>query len=139
MSGVAITASKSVQFSVWIFSTISSPPTKSAPAASRFAHFVAGGDDQNLLRLAEAVRQNDGAAHHLVGVLGIDAETHVTSTVSSNLANLTFCSSGTASCSGYGRFSDRGARLGDVLSSFFHCFPRLPPPSADLQAVVFST
>src|ERR1017187_6722257 len=33
MSGVAISASKAVQFSFWIFSTISSPPTKSAPAA----------------------------------------------------------------------------------------------------------
>src|SRR5271167_1729944 len=29
-----MSASKSVQFSFWIFSTISSPPTKSAPAAS---------------------------------------------------------------------------------------------------------
>jgi hypothetical protein len=33
MSGVAISASKAVQFSFWIFSTISSPPTKSAPAS----------------------------------------------------------------------------------------------------------
>jgi hypothetical protein len=32
------------------------------------------GDDQHLLRLAEAVREDDGAAHHLVGVLRIDAE-----------------------------------------------------------------
>ena len=38
---------------------------------------VAAGDDQHFLRLAESVRQNDRAADHLVGVLGIDAEAHV--------------------------------------------------------------
>ena len=39
MSGVVISASKSVQFSFWIFSTISSPPNKSAPAASASRSF----------------------------------------------------------------------------------------------------
>src|ERR1035437_2775029 len=43
----------------------------------RFAQFVAAGDHQHLFRLAEAFRHEDGAADHLVGVLGIDTETHV--------------------------------------------------------------
>ncbi len=73
MSGVATTASKSMN-PPWIFSTISSPPTMSAPASWRFLLLLAAGDRQHALGLAEAVRQHDGAAHHLVGVLGIDAE-----------------------------------------------------------------
>src|ERR1035438_8741710 len=43
----------------------------------RFAQFVAARDHQHLFRLAETVRHEDGAADHLVGVLGIDIETHV--------------------------------------------------------------
>src|ERR1019366_786292 len=43
----------------------------------RFAQFVAAGDHQHLFRLAEAIRHEDGAADHLVGVLGIDTETHM--------------------------------------------------------------
>ena len=39
-----------------------------------FLLLVGAGNHQHLLRLAEAVRQDDGAAHHLVGVLRIDAE-----------------------------------------------------------------
>ncbi len=39
-----------------------------------FADLLAAGEDQHAERLAQAVRQHDGAAHHLVGVLGIDAE-----------------------------------------------------------------
>ena len=58
----------------WIFSTISSPPTTSAPASWRFLLLLAAGDGEHALGLAQAVRQHDGAAHHLVGVLGIDAE-----------------------------------------------------------------
>ena len=76
MSGVAIRASKSVQDSFWIFSTSSSPPTMSAPAASRVARLIARGDDGDPLGLAEAVGKNNRAADHLVGVLGVDAETH---------------------------------------------------------------
>src|SRR5208283_3111766 len=57
MSGVAISASKAVQFSFWIFSTISSPPTKSAPASCASLP-VAGGDHGHRLALAQSVRQN---------------------------------------------------------------------------------
>ena len=69
MSGVAIRASKSVQLSFWIFSTISSPPKNSAPAASRFGDLSPRGDDRDNLGLAQAVGQNHRAADHLVGVL----------------------------------------------------------------------
>ena len=41
----------------------------------RFLLLLAAGDHQHFLALAETVRQHDGAAHHLVGVLRIDAET----------------------------------------------------------------
>ena len=40
------------------------------------AHLVAGREHQDAQRLAGAVRQHHGAAHHLVGVLGIDAQAH---------------------------------------------------------------
>ena len=41
-----------------------------------FALLVAAGDGQDLLALAQPVRQHDGAADHLVGVLRIDAKAH---------------------------------------------------------------
>ena len=40
----------------------------------RFLLLLAAGDGQHALGLAEPVRQHDRAAHHLVGVLRIDAE-----------------------------------------------------------------
>ncbi len=40
----------------------------------RFLLLLAAGDRQHALALAEAVRKDDRAAHHLVRVLGIDAE-----------------------------------------------------------------
>ena len=42
-----------------------------------FPQLVAGSNHQHGFRLPQPVRQHDGAAHHLVGVLGIDAEAHV--------------------------------------------------------------
>ena len=43
----------------------------------RLLELLARGDHQDLLALpAEPVRQHHGAAHHLVGVLGVDAEAH---------------------------------------------------------------
>ena len=41
----------------------------------RFLGLVSGRHHEHLLALAGAVRQHDGAAHHLVGVPGVDAET----------------------------------------------------------------
>ena len=73
MSGVATTASKSIQ-PPWILSTSSSPPTTSAPASCASFCLSRAGNRQHALALAEAVRQHDRAADHLVGVLRIDAE-----------------------------------------------------------------
>ena len=40
----------------------------------RFLLFLPAGDREHALALAETVREDDRAAHHLIGVLGIDAE-----------------------------------------------------------------
>ena len=77
MSGVAITASKSVQSSVWIFVHHVVAAHDIGPGFLRLALLVAGGDHQHFLGLAEPVGQHHGAAHHLVGVLGIDAQAQV--------------------------------------------------------------
>ena len=39
-------------------------------------HFFSAGNHQNALGLAEAMRQNYGSAHHLIGVLRINSEPH---------------------------------------------------------------
>ena len=75
MSGVATTASKSSQ-PPWIFLASSSPPTKSAPASSASLTFSPQAKTSTRIVLPGAVRQHHRAAHHLVGVLGIDAEAH---------------------------------------------------------------
>jgi hypothetical protein len=62
----------------------SSPPTMSAPAATGLLRLLPVGEDQDPRGLAGAVRQVDGAAHHLVGLAGVDAEPKATSTVASN-------------------------------------------------------
>src|SRR6185295_17986430 len=41
----------------------------------RLARLVAGGDDENADSLTGSSREHDGAAHSLIGVLGIDAQT----------------------------------------------------------------
>ncbi len=46
----------------------------SAPAALGLAQLFAAGQHQNDLLLAQTVRQNHGAANHLVGVLGVHAQ-----------------------------------------------------------------
>ena len=77
MSGVAITASKSVQPSDWI---LLHHVVAAHEIGARFGGFpllVAAGDHQYFLGLAQPVRHDHGAAHHLVGVLGVDAEAHV--------------------------------------------------------------
>ena len=75
--GVATTASKSIQPSDWILLTMSSPPTKSAPASASLALLVARRDHQHFLGLAEPVRHHDRAADHPVGMLWIHPEAHM--------------------------------------------------------------
>src|SRR6266404_5977482 len=105
MSGVEITASKSVQPSFWIFSTISSPPTKSAPAACASRTFSPLAITRTFFDLPSPCGSTTVPRTIWSACLGSTPSRIVTSTVSSNLANFTFCSSGTASSSLYGRGS----------------------------------
>ena len=43
----------------------------------RLAELITGRDNENLFRLAEPVGHDHRAANHLIGVLGVDAKTHV--------------------------------------------------------------
>ena len=54
---------------------MSSPPTNVGARRFRLAHPVAGGDHRNPLGLAQAVRQYYSSTDHLVGVLGVYAQT----------------------------------------------------------------
>src|SRR5438477_9771011 len=110
-SGVAISASKSVQFSLLIFSTISSPPTKSAPAASASFTFSPLAMTRTFLDFPRPCGSTTVPRTIWSACLGSTPSRIVTSTVSSNLAYLTFCSRGTASCSGYARFSTASRAL----------------------------
>ena len=75
---MAITASKSVQFSdLDLGDHLVAADQIGAGFGSLALLFVAGGDHQHLLRFAQTVGQHDGAADHLVGVLGIDSQAHV--------------------------------------------------------------
>ena len=71
----------------------------------RFLLLLGAGDHQHALRLAEAVRQDDGAAHHLVGVLRVDPEPNGQRDGLVELGELDFSTSGSASASEYGRSS----------------------------------
>ena len=73
MSGVAMTRSKSMKPSD-TFCHQSSLPAKSAPASSASLLLLALGEDEHAHRLTGAVREDERAADHLVGVLGIDAQ-----------------------------------------------------------------
>ena len=75
MSGVAIALSNSSQPSSWIFLTRSSAPTTSAPASCASLSLSPLAKTATRTDLAGAVRQHDRAAHVLIGVARIDAET----------------------------------------------------------------
>src|SRR5215831_8934303 len=105
MSGVEMTASKSVQLSFWIFSTISSPPTMSAPAASASRCFSPVAITRTFFDLPSPCGRTTVPRTIWSACLGSTPRRSVTSTVSSNLAYFTFCSSGTASLKRYWRFS----------------------------------
>ncbi len=57
--------------------TISSPPTISAPASCASRSLSPEAITRTLFDFPEPVRQHDRAADHLIGVLRIDAQTHV--------------------------------------------------------------
>ena len=97
-SGVAISASKSVQFSLVIFSTISSPPAKSAPAASASRILSPEAMTKTFFDLPSPCGSTTVPRTIWSACLGSTPRRNVISTVSSNFAYLTFCRSGTASC-----------------------------------------
>src|SRR5207244_12971346 len=47
------------------------------PGFGGLAQLIPAGDYQHLFRLAKPIGHDHGAAHHLIGVLGVDSETHV--------------------------------------------------------------
>ena len=76
MSGVAIRASKCGPV---LFLNLLDHLFAAHEIRARFLRFllaVAGGDHGNGLGLAQSVRQNHGSAHHLVGMPGVDTQTH---------------------------------------------------------------
>src|SRR3974390_1750384 len=119
MSGVAINASKSVQFSFWIFSTMSSPPTKSAPAASASRTFSPLAITSTFLVLPSPCGSTTVPRTIWSACLGSTPRRIVRSTVSSNFANFTFWRRGTASCSVYGRLSTAARAFSTFFPDFF--------------------
>ena len=89
--------------------------------ASRFGFLdlVASCDDQNFLRLAQSVRQNHRAAHHLVGMLGIDSQPHGDFDGLVEFGVLHFLQKWNCVLQNIGALLDCGVRLCDVLSFFF--------------------
>src|SRR4029077_948167 len=93
-----------------------------------FLHLFPGGDDQNLFRLPETVRQNDRSAHHLVGVLGIHTETHRNLDRLIEFCVFDFLQKRDRFLQRVRFFSNRCPSLGDVLTWFSHLSS--PSPTA---------
>src|SRR5947207_3563347 len=102
MSGVATTASKSIQ-PPRIFSTTSSPPTKSAPASCASFCLSEPAMASTFLLLPRPCGRTTVPRTIWSACLGSTPRRIVTSTVSSNLAYFTFWISGIASSIVYGR------------------------------------
>jgi hypothetical protein len=86
------------------------------------------------------MRQNDGAADHLIGVLGIDSQTHRQFHGFVELGELNFLQEGNRVVQNVWTLFDRRPRFLYILSSFTtHCFSSSPTACLTLQAVVIST
>ena len=96
MSGVATTASKSIQ-PPWIFSTSSSPPTMSAPASCASFCFSPPAIASTRLLLPRPCGSTTVPRTIWSACFGSTPSRSASSTVSSNFANFTFCTSGIAS------------------------------------------
>ena len=68
------------------------------------------------------MRQNDGPAHHLVGVLGIDSQTHGDFHGLVKFRVFNFLQQRNRILEQIRTRFDRLPRLGNILSCFFHCF-----------------
>src|SRR3954469_14905214 len=88
-----------------IFSTMSSPPTKSAPASRASWNLSPPAITRTFFDLPSPCGRTTVPRTIWSACLGSTPSRSVISTVSSNLANLTFCRSGTASSILYGRCS----------------------------------
>src|SRR6266571_6303903 len=106
---------------------MSSPPTKSAPAASASFTFSPAAITRTFFDFPRPCGSTTVPRTIWSACLGSTPNRMVTSTVSSNFANFTFCNRGTASCSGYGRASTAFLALTTFFPAFLMCFPRLPP------------
>jgi len=74
------------------------------------------------------MRQNDRPAHHLVGMLGIDAQTHGDFDGLVEFGELYFLQEWNRVLQRVRALLDCRVRLGDIFSFFFHfLFPCLPP------------
>ncbi len=90
----------------------------------RFPLLVAGGDDQDFLRLAQAIRQDDRTAHHLVRVLRVNTEAQVQFHGLVELGKLDLLDERHSLFQGVGSplyLLSGGCILFSLLSS--HCFP----------------
>jgi hypothetical protein len=85
-----------------------------------FGDLVAGGDDGDDLGLAEAVGQDDRAANHLVGVLGVDAQTEGQVDGLVELGELGFLQEGDCVGQGVRAVLHERARLHHILAFFCH-------------------
>src|SRR4051812_42495795 len=88
-----------------IFSTMSSPPTKSAPASRASWNLSPPAITRTFFDLPRPCGRTTVPRTIWSACLGSTPRRNVISTVSSNFANLTFCRSGTASSILYGRCS----------------------------------
>src|ERR1700676_3174014 len=75
------------------------------------------------------MRQDHGAANHLVGMLGINSQAHRQVDGLVELGILNFLQERHRILKRVRTNFDRGARLLDIFSSFPHGAPCLPPPS----------
>ena len=98
MSGVATTASKAIQ-PPWIFSTISSPPMKSAPASGASFCLSASAMTSTVFDLPSPCGSTTVPRTIWSAYFGSTPRRNAISTVSSNLVYLTFWIRGIASSS----------------------------------------
>src|SRR5687767_2312511 len=143
MSGVATTASKSIQ-PPWILSTSSSPPTKSAPASCASFCLSPPAMARTRLVLPRPCGRTTVPRTIWSACFGSTPRRSAISTVSSNFANFTFCMRGIASSIVCGR-SGTCCR---AAANFLPCLRMLSsvvqtadvrPPTFRLVAVQFQT
>src|SRR6516165_7332584 len=118
---------------------MSSPPTKSAPAASASRTFSPLAITRTFFVLPSPCGRTTVPRTIWSACLGSTPRRIVRSTVSSNLANFTFWRRGTASCSVYGRFSTAPRAFSTFFPDFFMLLLVSHRCRSCLATVVFTT